>query len=80
MDPTFVELHKSVMQRVEATLQSIEMNMRMGNLNKEPAAKERYAKMRSALKFWMDAYGKPATEEEVAEGIVLLNNVLSELK
>lgn len=80
MDPSFEELHKTIMNDVENTLRSIVLNMQLGSLKKNKSKLQKYASLQKALSTWKEIYGSVSSEDEVVQGIVLLNNILYEIK
>ena len=78
MDPDFEKLHASILEKVNATLMSIDLNFRLKNLKGSKSV--HYRKLRSALLLWKETYSNPSDESEIVDGLTLLNNVINELK
>jgi len=80
MDREFEELHKNIIKDVENTLRSISLNMELGTLKKNKAKLKKYETMLNALSAWKEIYGKVSSEDDVIQGIVMLNSILYEIK
>lgn len=80
MDPSFEELHKSIMKDVENTLRSIKLNMEIGTFRKNKAKLRKYGALLKALSAWKEIYQEVSNEDEVVQGIVMLNNMLYGIK
>lgn len=78
MDREFSALHNSILNEVEATLKSIDLNFRV-NPNRK-ARRKYYENLRTALLLWKDMYGNPENDDDVINGIVYLKNTLSEMR
>lgn len=80
MDPSFEELHKTILNDVENTLRSIALNMELGSFKKNKSKLQKYASLQKALSSWKEIYGNVSSEDEVVQGVIILNNLLYEIK
>ena len=77
MDPDFAELHASVSEKVDTALKAIDLSLKMKG---DSPKSEKYRELKGALLLWKDSFGEPESEDDVANGLILLNGFISSME